>query len=99
MLPALGFNVLAHVKPFGMDDILTFMDFITNSVLMPICALCICFFVSRGIGTQVIEAEILSSGEFKRKKLFNVMIKYIAPIFVCAVLVFSVLEGMGVIKV
>lgn len=99
LLPSLGFNVLSNVKPFGMDDILTFMDFITNSVLMPICALLICFFVSKGIGTKAIEAEVELSGEFKRKKLFNVMIKYVAPVLVCAVLVFSVLEGLGVVKV
>ena len=97
LLPALGYNVLSGVRFFGRFDILDFMDFITNSVLMPICALLICFFVTFGIGTKAIEEEVLLEGKFGRKGLFNVMIKYIAPILVCAVLVSSVLSAFGII--
>ncbi len=97
-LPALGYNLLSHVKFFGRFDILDFMDFITNSVLMPICALLICFFVTFGIGTKAIEDEVTQVGGFKRKVLFNVMIKYVAPILVCAVLVSSVLSSFGIIS-
>ncbi|MEE0409375.1 MAG: sodium-dependent transporter [Clostridia bacterium] len=97
LLPALGYNVLSDVRFFGRFDILDFMDFITNSVLMPICALLICFFVTFGIGTKTIEEEVLLEGKFGRKGLFNVMIKYIAPILVCAVLVSSVLSAFGII--
>ncbi len=98
-LPALGYNVLSNVRFIGgRFDILDFMDFITNSVMMPICALLICFFVTFGIGTKVVEDEVLSCGSFKRKGLFKVMIKYIAPILVCAVLASSVLSAFGVIS-
>jgi NSS family neurotransmitter:Na+ symporter len=97
-LPALGYNVLSGVKFFGKFDILDFMDFITNSVLMPICALLICFFVTFGIGTKAIEDEVLLYGKFKRKKMFIVMIKYIAPILICAILVSSILSSFGIIK-
>ena len=97
LLPALGYNVLSGVRFFGRFDILDFMDFITNSVLMPICALLICFFVTFGIGTKAIEEEVLLEGKFGRKGLFNVMIKFIAPILVCAVLVSSVLSAFGII--
>lgn len=97
LLPALGYNVLSGVRFFGRFDILDFMDFITNSVLMPICALLICFFVTFGIGTKAVEEEVLLEGKFGRKGLFNVMIKYIAPILVCAVLVSSVLSAFGII--
>ena len=97
LLPALGYNVLSDVRFFGRFDILDFMDFITNSVLMPICALLICFFVTFGIGTKAIEEEVLLEGKFGRKGLFNVMIKFIAPILVCAVLVSSVLSAFGII--
>ena len=98
LLPALGYNVLSDVRFFGRFDILDFMDFITNSVLMPICALLICFFVTFGIGTKAIEEEVLLEGKFGRKGLFNVMIKFIAPIRVCAVLVSSVLSSFGIIS-
>lgn len=97
-LPALGYNVLSGVKFFGRFDILDFMDFITNSVLMPICALLTCLFVTFGIGTKLIEDEVLSFGKFNRKGLFKVMIKYIAPILVCLVLVSSILSSFGIIS-
>ena len=97
LLPALGYNVLSDVRFFGRFDILDFMDFITNSVLMPICALLICFFVTFGIGTKAIEEEVMLEGKFGRKGLFNVMIKFIAPILVCLVLVSSVLSAFGII--
>jgi NSS family neurotransmitter:Na+ symporter len=97
-LPALGYSVLSDVRFFGRFDILDFMDFITNSVMMPVCALLICLFVSFGIGTKAIEDEVTICGEFKRKRLFNVMIKYIAPIFVLAVFVSSVLNSLGIIS-
>lgn len=98
LLPALGYNVLSGVRFFGRFDILDFMDFITNSVLMPVCALLICFFVTFGIGTKAIEEEVMLEGKFGRKGLFNVMIKFIAPILVCAVLVSSVLSSFGIIS-
>ena len=99
IFPALGYNVLSDVRFFGRFDILDFMDFITNSVMMPICALLICLFVSFGIGTKAVADEVELCGDFKRKKLFNVMIKYIAPIFVLAVLVSSVLNSLGIITI
>ena len=98
-LPILGYNVLQNVKFFGTFDILDFMDFITNSVMMPICALLTCIFVAYGIGLKKVDAEIEQSSPFKRKKLFHVMIKYIAPIFVIAILVSSVLSSFGVITI
>lgn len=98
-LPALGYNVLSGVKFFGKFDILDMMDFTTNSVLMPVCAFLICLFVVFGIGVKTIEDEVTISGKFRRKMLFNVMIKYIAPVFIVAILVFSVLESFGIVTV
>lgn len=95
-LPSLGYSVLSGVSILGFD-ILDFMDFITNAVLMPICSLLICLFVTYGIGVKAIEDEVTLKGDFKRKKLFEIMIKYIAPIFVCAILISSILESLGVI--
>lgn len=99
LFPALGYNVLSGVKFFGRFDILDMMDFATNSVLMPICAFLICMFVVYGIGVKIIEDEVTVSGPFKRKRLFNVMIKYIAPVFIVFILIFSILEGIGIVTV
>jgi NSS family neurotransmitter:Na+ symporter len=99
ILPALGYNVLSFVHIFRFD-ILDFMDFLTNSVLMPIAALLTCIFVGYTLGTDKIADEVTHGGKFKfkRRRLFNVMIRYIAPVLLVVILISSVLEGMGIIK-
>ena len=97
LLPILGYSVLSFVKLGGMD-ILDMMDFITNSVLMPITALLTCIFITYGIGISVIHDEIKQSSAFKRQKLFDVMIKYIAPVFIAAILVSSILNSLGILN-
>lgn len=93
----LGYSVWSGVK-FGSMDILDTADFLTNSVIMPVTALLTCIFVGYVFGVKNIKNEITSSGKFGREKLFNVMIKYIAPIFVVAVLISSILDSFGIIK-
>lgn len=93
----LGYSVWSGVK-FGKMDILDTVDFLTNSVFMPVTAFLTCIFIGHIFGVDKVKNEILSSGQFKREKLFNLMIKYIAPIFVVLVLISSVLDALGVIK-
>ena len=93
----LGYSVWSGVK-FGSMDILDTADFLTNSVIMPVTALLTCIFVGYVFGVKNIKSEITSSGKFGREKLFNVMIRYIAPIFVVAVLISSILDSVGIIK-
>ncbi|MBQ8300627.1 MAG: sodium-dependent transporter, partial [Clostridia bacterium] len=95
--PILGYSVWSNVKFFGMD-ILDTMDFITNSVLMPVVALLTCIFIAYVIGVNVIHDEVKISSAFKRQKLFDIMLKYIAPVFIVAILVSSILSAMGVIS-
>lgn len=95
--PILGYSVWSDVTLGGMT-ILDMMDFITNSVLMPILALLTCVFAAWVIGVNVIADEVKLSSEFKREKMFNVMIKYIAPVLIAAILISSVLNAIGVIK-
>ena len=95
---SLGFGAWSNITILGFD-FLDFFDFISNSVLMPIAAFLTCIFVGYIIKPKEIIDEVESSGEFKRKPLFLVMVKYIAPICIVAILVFSVLEGLGFITV
>ncbi len=95
---SLGFGLWNNVLPLGMD-ILTFFDFITNSVLMPIVALLTCVFIGWVLKTKVISDEIANGKPFRRRRIFEVMIRYIAPICIVAILVFSILEGLDVVKV
>ena len=94
----LGFGVLSDIKLIGLS-FLDFFDFISNSVIMPIVALITCILVGYVIKPKAIIEEIELGGKFKRKTLFTIMIKYIAPIFIVGILVFSIFEGMGIIKV
>ena len=95
--PILGYSLWDKVTLGGLS-ILDMMDFITNSVLMPICALLTCIFVAYVLGVNVIHDEVKLSSAFKRQKLFDIMIKYVAPVLIVAILVSSILEAMGIIK-
>lgn len=95
---ALGSNLWSSVKIIGME-FLDFFDFISNSVLMPIVALLTCIFIGYVLKPKTVIEEVESCGKFKRKKLFSVMIKYIAPIFIVLILAFSVLEALKILKI
>ena len=66
-------------------------------MIIPITALMTCIFIGYIAGVDVIGSEVELSGQFKRKKMFIVMIKYIAPVLLLAILVSSVLETLGYI--
>ena len=92
---SLGFGIWDFIQPLGMS-ILDFMDFISNSVLMPVVALFTCIFVGFVIKPKTIIEEASSEGSsFKSKGLFTVMIRYIAPLFLIAILLSSVLGAFG----
>lgn len=94
-LSSLGYGPLACVKIIGMQ-FLDFFDFLTNSVMMPIAAIATCLLISRVIGLKKIEDEVvLGEGTFKRKKIFNFMIKYLCPIFAAIILLSSVANAFG----
>ena len=95
---SLGNGVWSGIKIIGMD-FLTFFDFLTNNVIMPVVALATCVIVGYVIKPKSIIEEVELNGKFKAKKLFSVVIKYVAPVCIVAILVFSVCEGLGVIKV
>lgn len=95
---SLGFGVWSFIAPLGMT-LLDFFDFTSNSVLMPIVAFLTCIFVGYVIKPKVIIDEAEQNGEFKFKKFYTVIIKYIAPICLVAILIFAVLEATGKITV
>ena len=57
-----------------------------------------CIFICYVIKPSAIVEEVELSGKFKLKKLFRVMI-YIAPVLLAIILVFAILEGVGVVTV
>lgn len=97
-LSALGYGPLAGIKLLGMA-FLDFFDFITNSVMMPIAALATCLLVTYRIGFTKISEEVeLGQKPFKRKKIFIVMCRYFCPIFLLIILISSVANVFGLIR-
>ncbi len=95
---SLGFGVLGNFTIAGLT-FLDMFDFISNSVLMPITAFLTCIFVGYVIKPQTLIDEIELTGKFKGKGIFNVVIKYIAPICIVLILVSSVLDVLGIVKI
>jgi NSS family neurotransmitter:Na+ symporter len=67
---------------------------------MPIVALLTCIFVGYILKPKSLieEAEVMGE-KFKEKTLFTVIVKYVAPVCLVIILVFAILEGVGIIKV
>lgn len=96
---SLGNGLWANIKILGMD-FLTFFDYISNSILMPIVAFCTCILVGWVIKPKALTDEVTKNGEkFGRMKLFNVMIKYIAPICLLFIFVTGILSQLGIITI
>ena len=93
-----GYRGWSNVKILGMD-FLTFFDFLSNSIIMPIVALCTCILIGWVIKPKTIADEVTRNGErFSRRALFDVMIKYIAPICLVFILISYTLAQFGIIS-
>ncbi len=95
---SLGYSAWSGVEILGLK-LLDFFDFASNSVLMPIVALCTCIFVGYFLGTKAVSDEIELTGKFKMKRLFSIMISYIAPVCILVILISSVLDVFGIVKI
>lgn len=83
---SLGYGVWDVLRPMGMY-LLDFLDFAGNSVITPIAALASCVFVGWVLTTRPLCEEIEQDGEFRHKRSFAFVIRWIAPLFIAAVLV------------
>lgn len=82
----LGYSVWTSFRPFGMA-ILDLMDYAGNSIVTPLVALISCIFIGWIVGPKVLSEEIEQSGEFKRRRSFEFIVKWIAPVFITAVFI------------
>lgn len=94
---SLGFGLWSNITILGLS-FLDFFDFLSNAVLMPLTALAICLFVWRVLGIQVIVDEVELSSPFKRKRLYTITIKYIAPVLLVSILISSILNAFQIIN-
>ena len=94
---ALGYGTLSGIAPLGLN-FLDFFDFVSNSILMPVVALLTCLCLGWFAGLDVVADEVKKTSTFRREKMFRVMIRWIAPIFLIAILISSVLSTLGIIS-
>lgn len=95
---SLGFGVWSGVSVMGMT-FLDMFDFISNSVLMPIVALLTCWYIGYILKPKTLIEEIQVSSQFKARKMFEIIIKYIAPICIILILISSILDVLGIVKI
>lgn len=100
LLPCLGYSgAFQNFLPLGMP-FLDFFDFISNSVLMPIVAILTCILVGHVLGVSVITEEITREGHsFSKTRLHRVMIRWIAPLLLVAILVSELLKQLGMFTI
>ena len=95
---SLGYSAWSGVKILGMQ-ILDFFDFASNSILMPVIAFITCIFITFFIKPKTIVDEVSLSGRFKWRGLFDVVIRYVAPVCILTILVSSILSAVGAITI
>ena len=94
-LSCLGYGPLSMIQPLGMA-FLDFFDFITNSMLMPIVALLTCILIGHVVGSDVVSDEVMKNGDrFVMKRMYEVMIRWVAPIILVFILLGEFARYMG----
>lgn len=94
-LSAFGYGRWAEFRPLGLPA-LDFFDATLNT-LTPVVAVLICLFVGWVLGPKRIIAECRrGGGKVCFRGVYVVMVKYVAPIFVLAILISEVCRTFGV---
>ena len=98
VIVCLGYNVFyfEYTLPNGsVGQILDILDYVSNSLLMPIVSIATCIMVGWMIKPKAIIDEVTRNGEtFGRKGLYIVMIKFVTPILLTLLL----LQALGMLN-
>lgn len=90
----MGYNVMyfeCRLPNGSVGQILDILDYISNSLMLPVVALLTCLLIWV-CGTNYVTDEIksgLGENKFRRKGLYTLMIKYIAPVLLILILLQS----------
>ena len=92
----LGYNVLyvelklPNTAPGGSAQILDVLDYISNNIMMPVVAIGTCILIGWVLKPKFVKDEATKNGEkFGRSLLFDIMIKFIAPVLLIILLLMS----------
>lgn len=99
ILVCLGYNIMyfeASLPNGTTGQLLDIMDYISNNILMPIVAIGTCVLIGWIVKPKTIIDEVEKSGtKMGRKRLYTIMIKFVAP----AMLVLLFLKSVGILTV
>lgn len=94
----LGYNLFYMEVPLPngvTGQILDILDYISNNFLMPLVAIATCILIGWITKPHVIIDEVMTGGHhFGRRKLYVLMVRYIAPVLLLILL----LQSLGVIR-
>lgn len=71
----------------------------TNSIMMPISAICTCLLIIKVTGFKTVINEVEISSKFKRKKAYLFCMKYIVVPGLIIILLSSILSTIGIISI
>lgn len=90
MLVCLGYNKLyfEYRLPNGaVGQVLDIMDYVSNNLLMPFVAIGTCILIGWILGPEYVVSEAVRNGEkFRKRAVFIVMIRFIAPVMLLLLL-------------
>lgn len=95
---SLGNGLWASILILG-KDILSFFDFISNSVMMPVVAFLTCVFAGYVLKPEAIIREVELGAIFRSNRLYTVVLKYVAPVCILLIVLTSILETLGIISI
>lgn len=90
---SLSQGVWAEYTVMGMGC-LDFLSFLTDNIMLPICAFCSCIYISRCWKTSNACDEMGLKGTFR--KTYSFIISYVAPIAIAVVFIYGLLPFFGV---
>jgi len=86
----LSFNVWSHIKLAGFT-IFDFLDFLTANIMLPLSGLLIALFVGYAMKKELIDAQMAGTSP-RVMKLWQVTLRYIAPVAISAVFVMGIVD-------
>ena len=98
MVCSFGFGIWKDFTILGFD-ILDFLDFLSNSIMLPLVGMLTCVVVGFVVKPDIIAFEIELNGPFRMKRYYYAMVKWIAPVFIFAILISGILQNLGILKI
>ena len=94
----LGYNIFYFELPLpngSIGQVLDLLDFISNNVLMPLVAFLTCILIGWVVKPKTVIEEVEYGGyKFGRKRLYIIMVRFVAPILLAVLL----LQAFGIVK-